>query len=226
MVDKGEEGGINDLKLANLVDRKIPVRTVEDFTDMLSFLQELMNPDKHNFKHLVGDSLTGFERLCFDYCCEEEFEGDWSNQGFHSFQQGYDISKRKYWPMLLDALDEVREAGVNILLLGHSEIKRYDDPESDGYDRFIPSIHPKIWGITHRWADYVLFANFDVTVEKKKGGAKSRAEGGDTRTMYTQYSPAYDAKNRFDLPPTIDMGDSGEEAWSNFQEELENALAD
>jgi hypothetical protein len=34
--------------------------------------------------------------------------------------------------------------------------------------------------------------------------------------LFTEWTPAYDAKNRMGLPPYIEAGDSGAETFRNF----------
>lgn len=214
LIDSGEEG-IFDLKQAGCVRDDIPVRVAADWEDTLGFLDEV-SADPGSFKYLCIDSLSGMERYCFDYVCDEEFDGDWSARGFHSYQQGYDLARRRYWPEFLDKLSLTRAAGLGIILIAHSEVKRYDDPEhAVGYDRYVPALHPKMWTITHRWAESVLFLNYSVEVAET-GTGKGKAKGGEHRFLATEYSPAYDAKNRGGLPPVIECGSSGQEAWDNF----------
>ena len=43
-----------------------------------------------------------------------------------------------------------------------------------------------------------------------------KGKGGKSRVLYTEYSPAFDAKNRLGLPPVLDMGSNGTEAWANL----------
>jgi hypothetical protein len=45
----------------------------------------------------------------------------------------------------------------------------------------------------------------------------------EDRYIYTQWSPAFDAKNRFGLEPLIEMGSSGKEAYTNFVKAMKAA---
>jgi hypothetical protein len=45
---------------------------------------------------------------------------------------------------------------------------------------------------------------------------KGKGIGGRTRVLYTVRHDAYDAKNRLNLPPDIEMGDSPSEGFQNF----------
>ena len=81
-------------------------------------------------------------------------------------------------------------------------------------------MHHKTWGLTHKWADMVLFANFFV--DTVKDGSRVKGIGGQERYLYTERHAAYDAKNRHGLPSEISMGRSGKEAWTNFVGSLRN----
>jgi len=217
-----QEQGIHDLKAARLLDKSLPVLPeADDWEGLLAMLTELASSD-HEYDTLVIDSLTGMERLCYRHVCETEFNNDWSPKGFFSYMQGFEVSSRRYWPTFLEHLDMVRANNVNVLLLAHSEIRRHDDPEREGYDRYEPSVHRKIWSSTHRWAEFVLFANFHVDLEGK--GTKKKAKGGHDRFLHTENSAAYIAKNRLGLPAVISMGNSGAEAFKLFNNELPNPL--
>ena len=57
---------------------------------------------------------------------------------------------------------------MGILALCHSKIAPFKNPEGPDYDRFTPDLHAKTWGLTHKWADYVLFLNFETHVDAGK----------------------------------------------------------
>ena len=41
--------------------------------------------------------------------------------------------------------------------------------------------------------------------------------GGRRRVLYTENDAAWVGKNRFAIPPEVEMGDSGAEAWANLR---------
>jgi hypothetical protein len=130
--------------------------------------------------------------------------------------QGYDVALAD-WRNLLNGLDRLRaQRRMSILALGHTKINTFKNPEGADYDRYAVDVHHKSWGLTHKWADLVLFANFVAHVDARKGDGKGKAKGGGRRVLYTTRTAAYDAKNRHGLPEQIDGGRSAEEAWSNF----------
>lgn len=215
-----QEDGINTLKASGLVSGDIPVfPPASEWRDVLGILDCVATED-HGCKTLVIDSLGGMERLCHTEVCQRDFNGNWGDKGFGSYQKGYEVSLAD-WRQFLAALDRVRSAGIGVMCLAHSLVKPFKNPDGEDYDRYVPDLHHKTWSVTHKWADMVLFANYYVETSKEDGRAKGR--GGQNRIMYTEYHAAYEAKNRHALPSEVDMGASGMDAWSNLKNEITKA---
>ena len=53
--------------------------------DLVAWLERLIN-DHRGINTLVLDGLGGFERLCHEHVCARDFNGDWSERGFASYQ--------------------------------------------------------------------------------------------------------------------------------------------
>jgi hypothetical protein len=187
---------------------------IESFSELLDAIVMLAN-EQHDYKTLVIDTVNGAERLCHEHVCRRDFGGRWGRDGFTSYNTGYD-SALADWRELLGALDRLREAKrMGILLLAHGKITTFKNPEGNDYDRYTPDLHPKTWGLTHKWADYVLFLNFETFVENGRT-QRAKGKGGTRRVLYTERTAAFDAKNRHGLPERIDGGDSAAETWSNL----------
>ena len=174
----------------------------------------IANPGE--LKTLALDALGGFERLCHEHVCAQQFGGDWGEKGFISFHKGYDISVAE-WMKFLARLDRLKMAGVNVLMLSHVKTQAFRNPLGLDYDRYVPDCHAKTWGVTHKWADNIMFANFADTVQEKKGRTKGVT---GQRVLFTQRTAAYDAGGRMRLPFEIDIPNNAAQAWATF----ENAL--
>lgn len=216
MVER-QELGIEQLKSAGLVDQDIPILpAAEKWTDALEML-EALRTGEHSFKALAIDALAGFERLCHEEVCRRDYSGEWGERGFGAYKRGYDVSLAD-WRSFMNAVDRLREERqMTIMLLGHSKVTNFKNPEGPDYDRYVVDFKfDGTWTLTHKWADMILFANFDVAISGDGERKKAKARGGRTRSIYTEYDAAFDAKNRHNLPPVIDMGNSGKEAWDNL----------
>lgn len=221
IVDPQEEGIEDLVEFGQAPEPAAPTVIVENFEKCLEELYEVAG-GKYDINSLILDSATGFEKLCFQYHCEQFFEGDWSKGGFYAFQQGPKNAAKTDWPRFLDACDMVRRAGINVVLIGHSQVKPYSNPEGPDYDQFLPYLDKETWQQTHRWAKAVIFYNHNVGMEKQ--GLKTKPKSGAVdRFLYTTHSATYAAKNRWGLEPAIDAGTSGEEAFANFLDAFRKA---
>ena len=216
-----QEQGIHTLKACGIVSKDIPVLPpCREWADVMGQLEALLG--EHDRKLLLLDALGGFERLCHNEVCRREFNGEWGDRGFGSYQKGFEIALAD-WRHFLIALDKLRdERQMGVILLGHSKVKPYKNPSGPDYDRYMVDVHEKTWAMTCKWAEMVLFINFEV--QFAKGDAtkqKAKATGGQFRIAYTENDAAYEAKNRHNLPPEIMLGNEGPaKAW----EALSNAL--
>jgi len=181
---------------------------------------ETLVTEKHDYKTLVIDTLNGAERLCHEYVCKRDFRGDWGERGFGGYQRGYEVSLAE-WRVLLATLDTLRaRRKMSILALCHTRIIPFANPEGADFDRYQPDMHRKTWGLTHKWADCVLFLNFETFVSENDPTKKGKATISQARMMYTERHAAYDAGNRLGLESEIELGSSGQEAWTNFRNAL------
>jgi len=209
----GREDTWSLLKQANAVPSDLPVLPrATTWLDLMTNLTALAEED-HKYKGVAIDTATCAESLCHEHVTDSQFSGSWDS--FMAYHKGYDIAANSDWIDLLDKLDALRDIrGMSVVLLGHTKVAKFANPEGEDYDRFQPDLHKKTAAALTRWSDAVLFANYYTEVEDGKG------KGGKSRVLYTEYSPAFDAKNRLGLPESIDMGASGIEAWAN----LKNAI--
>jgi AAA domain len=208
------ETGLATLLDAGRVPKTPHFPEIETFPALLDVV-EVLRTEPHEFRTLVIDTVNGAERLCHEHVCRRDFGGRWGRDGFGAYGAGPEVAQAE-WRELLTALDRLREVRhMGILALCHSKIAPFKNPEGPDYDRYTPDLHAKTWALTHRWADYVLFLNFDTHVDAGKA-AKPKGKGGTRRVLHTERTAAFDAKNRHGLPARIDCGESAAEAWANL----------
>jgi hypothetical protein len=106
---------------------------------------------------------------------------------------------------LLAACDVIVSRGVNVLLVGHSTIKRCTPPDTDeGYDRYELKLSKQVGPLVKEWSDAILFCNYKTRVVEGDDG-KNRGKGGKDRVLYAERCAAWDAKNRFSLAAELPM---------------------
>lgn len=216
-ITEAAEQGIQTLKEAGLVRADLPVLPpASSWSDVLGMLDALRT-EPHEHKILAIDAIGGFERLCHEEVCRRDYSGEWGERGFGSYQRGFETALAD-WRLFINALDALRdERDMRIVVLGHAKVAPFKNPSGPDYDRYNVDVHHKTWALTHKWADLVLFANYETNFDKKEENAKkAKAKGGKVRILYTEHEAAFDAKNRHGLPAEIEMGNSSQEAWSNF----------
>jgi hypothetical protein len=185
-----------------------------NYEELLGALRILETQD-HPYKTLVVDTLDAVEGVIWAHVCARDGK---SNIAEYGFGKGENIVALNEWRRLIAALERVRAKGMNVLTLSHSVIKRFDDPEGEGYDRHILKLHEKAGGLVKERADAVLFAKFEIvrTKDTRGGMPKVRAALTDSRFLYTRKTAAYDAKNRHDLPPEIPL--NWDDLWTAILE--------
>jgi hypothetical protein len=213
------ETGIESLRDAKLIPEGVgsfpECKTWQQLLETIDVLEK----EEHLFKTAVLDVANGAERLCFEHICARDYADRMA--AFMAYGNG-PKSAVSDWRQMLAAFDRLREIKrMTVIFIAHTQVKNFRNPEGPDYDRFIPELSQDIWGVTHGWADMVLFANYNTTVSKDHGNSgKGKAKGGEQRLLYTTRTAAWDAKNRDNLPEIIPMGDSGNEAWNNFYKEI------
>lgn len=150
---------------------------------------------------LVIDTADWAEQMCVADLCVR-----YGKKGVEDFGygNGYVYAKEEFG-RFLNVLEEVVDAGVNVVLTAHAQMRKFEQPDELGsYDRWELKLGKKTSSQTaplaKEWADMVLFANYktwSVAVDDK--GKKRKAQGG-ARVMYTSHHPCWDAKNRYGLP--------------------------
>jgi len=179
----------------------------KDHGDVMGYLRELAT-EEHDYHTLVIDSLDWFEKLLQAQVCAEN---NVKSIAEIPYGKGYEMAL-DLWRQYIGALNYLRnKKGMMIVQIAHAEIKRYENPETESYDRFQIKLHHKASAIMEEHADIVLFANHVVAVRKKQEGFKetTKAIGSGKRVLHTEERPAFKAKNRYGLPAEIPFSKDG-----------------
>ena len=220
LMAKGETGYATLLgfgrvpQVETLTDADGDPRCVETWLELLDTLDMLAAQPGGEPRSLVLDALSGFERLCHQHELETRYKGD--DEKFMAYHKGYDTSVGT-WLQLLYRLDTLTGLGWTVMLLSHSKIGAFRNPLADDFDRYIADMHPKLWSVTVKWADAVLFGTFLTITEKNKETKRIKGVGGDDRVIYTQRRDAWDAKNRFGMAERIDVPNDPTEIWTTIR---------
>ena len=165
----------------------------------------IQNPEA--LRTLAVDTADWAERLCIQNILAANKVRSIEDFGYG---KGYTYVKEEF-AKLLDALEEVLNAGHNVVVLAHAAITKFEQPDAVGnYDRWSMKTSKQVAPLLREWCDMLLFANYKTVVEKagSSPNAKNKASGG-RRVMYTTHHPCWDAKNRFGLPDEMPFDYAG-----------------
>lgn len=175
-----------------------------EYAHVLSALGELYT-EPHNYRTVVIDSLDWLEQLIWSDVCRKRNVETIEDIGY---AKGYTFALTQ-WREVLTGLDALRnERGMSIVLLAHSKIEKFENPETDSYDRYVPRLHKSAAAVVMEWCDEVLFATYKVfTKTTDEGFNRTRSQGIGTgeRVLRTTERPAHVAKNRLNLPEELPL---------------------
>ena len=190
---------------------KFPLTTT--FDQAMQALSELYT-DKHSFNTVVVDSLDWLERLIWADVCRKRSVESIEDIGY---SKGY-VFALTQWRKFLEGLTALRgDRNMMVVLIAHARIERFENPETESYDRYVPRFHRLASQIVQEWCDEVLFATFKVyTKQTDEGFDRKRTQGIGTgeRVLCTVERPAHVAKNRLNLPEEMPLD------WKVYAQQL------
>lgn len=193
----GTEDGTSHLDVARFPEMK-------SFDHVRKAFKELLT-EKHEYETLAIDSIDWLEPLLNQAVCALD-----GSDSIDKAQGGYGkghMMAVKFWRDIISDLMQLREQRkMNLVLVGHSEIKAFNDPTlAQPYDRIQLKINPKSAALLTEWVDFVGFATYETFLKTNKDDKKTRALGEGVRVLHTEYRAGFVAKNRLGLPPTLPL---------------------
>jgi hypothetical protein len=184
-----------------------------NWADVMEAVQ-VLTVEPHDYQTLVLDTLDWIEPLVWQQTCvamAKPGKPPLRSIEEPGYGKGY-VEAGGYWRQLTAALERLRTARrMDVVLLAHSWIKTFKNPGGEDFDRYEMKLHKGAAGLWREWCDAVLFAAHDVTTYEDD---RKRVKGIGTgaRVLRTEHNAAYDAKNRYDLPPALALD------WEAFTE--------
>jgi hypothetical protein len=163
---------------------------------------------EHDYQTFVIDSADKLEPLIWDHVCEN-VPGDKGRKcdriEEYGYQKGY-VHALTEWRHILAGLDFLREEReMAICVIAHSNIVKFEAPDTDPYDRYQLRLHKHAVGAVCDWADAILFANYEVTTIVSGDSDKRRGIGKGERSLFTTERPAFMAKNRYSMDDQLPL---------------------
>ncbi|VGO14769.1 hypothetical protein PDESU_03338 [Pontiella desulfatans] len=162
--------------------------------------------DPMGFATLVIDTADWAERLCLQHICDSN---NWASIEEPGYGKGF-VRAGEEWGKFLDFLTDLSTAaGMNVVVLAHAHLKKFEQPDESGaYDRYEMKLSKYAAPLLKEWADMVLFCNYETIVVQDANTKTNKAQGGK-RVIHTTHHVCWDAKNRHDLPAKLDFPKAG-----------------
>jgi len=183
---------------------------VESVGNVMDALASLFD-DGHGFQTVVIDSLSALEPIIWKQVANDHGVNGIEDLGFG---KGY-VYAMDYWRDLVAACKGLCKRGITPILIAHSEIVKFDAPDTDAWDRYQIKLHKRAFQHLYEQADIIGFAHEPVYVKKdstKDTKGKARSAGG--RQLRVVESPAVIAKNRYAMPETVSLD------WADFAQHI------
>ena len=182
---------------------------LKTYDDIMNAIGVLYN-EEHEFKSVVVDSLDWMEPIVAAQVCKDN---GWANLETPGFGKGH-VAALETWRVVIDGLDALRdEKGMTIIMIAHSDIKRFDAPDTDGYSRYVLKLNTRVSAMISEHSDVIGFANYRTSIVKSESGFGKktvRGVGGGERLLHLEERPGFIAKQRYSLPDTIPLN------WADF----------
>jgi hypothetical protein len=186
------EDSTSQLDVIRLTREDLP--TLKEFQ---SALDEVIKT--RSFATVVIDTFDWLEQMILAAVIAEA-----SNPKIHGIEdfgygKGYTYLAEKT-TLVLAQFDRVIQAGVNVVLLAHSKVSKFEPPDGAGpFDRYELKLSKHVGPLVKEWADMLLFGNWRLQVREKdkdERGEQYKTVGGKERLMYCTRTAPLDAKNR------------------------------
>jgi hypothetical protein len=193
------EGGTKNVD----VERYPQPKTYAEFIEQLNDVSQ--DPA---VKTVAIDTLDHLELLLQREVCAENKVDSISDIPYGG---GYEKAKDK-WVKLIAGFEELAKT-KNVILLGHTEVKQFNDPHhTTPYDRYQVKLDKRAVALIKDRVQAILFAAYDTFLKVDKNTQKAKAFGGSDRVLFTEYRAHHDGKNRFGLPYQVKLD------WKEFDE--------
>ena len=140
----------------------IPHWNIDSYADLMTAIGVLYS-EEHDRQTVILDSLDWAEPLVWGETCRLH---GWSLIDQTGFGKGY-VAALSVWRQILEGLRALRdERGMTVVMLAHHQVKRFEDPMVDPYDRYLLKCQDKASALLVETADVVGFLNYRVSNQR------------------------------------------------------------
>jgi len=175
-----------------------PEHKIALWNEFQSAIESAKGTEQHT---IIIDSADRVEAICREAICEQYKKPSIEDFGFG---KGHVMVAERI-SRFLAKLDELIDAGKNVVIIAHSKVQRVEPPDlMTAYDRYELKMSKQSSPLVKEWADELWFFRFKTRVIESENG-KAKGTGGKQRIILTTHSAAYDAKTRSGLAEELPM---------------------
>ena len=180
-----EDGlGVNEVDATELIS------DWDEFRNTLSEVFKLTKEEGFNYKTIVIDSLSALEKIMQKHYLEPLKFDSVSAVGFG---RGYDDMKA-YYLKFISMINALKQAGLQVVCLGHSEKKLYVNPDGDDFDHFTLAMHNSFAKMLIEHFDCVFYLTNQTRLKSDKKATMIK-----NKVLYTGNRASCLCKNRLGL---------------------------
>jgi len=204
----------------------LPVNGIcESWDDVIDAMDAIL-ANSEGVQWVALDSLNGAHQLCREHVCERDFGGVWVTkkkvEGYNSWAAGDKASALEI-RRLLSKADELRDAGIGIIMLGHTGLHKQGDACGPDFYKFGMELESRSWNLVVQWCDQVAHACREFSTGKRDGESRAKATMlSSDRWLVFDGGPSRDAKCRagYDMPAKILL------SWEEYESHMKSSSID
>ena len=163
------------------------------------------------------DSLDWLERLIWAEVCRKRNVESIEDIGY---AKGY-VFALTQWREFLEGLSALRnDKGMTVVLIAHARIERFENPETESYDRYVPRLHRLRVaggaGVVRRGPLRHVTRSTPSRRTRASTASGARASAPASGSSARVERPAHVAKNRLNLPEEMPLD------WNAYAQYLTN----
>jgi len=179
----------------------------ESWEDLLEAIDTLTT-EPHDFRTVVIDTVDWAESMLWQFICRRDGKQSIEDYGYG---KGYVVALNE-WRLLIAKLERLqRERRMGVVLVAHSQVRTFSNPEDADYDRYQLKLNEKAAALLREWCEDVFFARWETFAVRDERSGVAKGVSSGARVIQTVRTAAWDAKNRHSLPPSLPL-DYGEYA--------------
>ncbi len=164
-----------------------------DTVDKLQRQLAALVTEKHKFRTVVIDSVSGFDQLFGEHVVRKS-GADSLARANGGYGAGYGAVLQLHLQLRRDA-ELLRARGRNVVFIAHSQVRQIEPPDSDSYSQYALAIGDKMVLPYVSAVDLVGFLRERAAVRTSDGG-HNRAVSVGCRELIAHTTPAAVTKNR------------------------------